>query len=78
MAGQEGQTSLSVSALLHLRAWRRVECYGVADAFSTRYELKETRQTVTMEQLAANLDELVETSAAGTLPDENAELRNAL
>lgn len=74
MAGQEGQTSLSVSALLHLRAWRRVECYGVADAFSTRYELKETRQTVTMEQLAANLDEQVETSVVGTLPDENAEL----
>ena len=74
MAGQEGHSTLSMNALLHLRAWRTVECYAVGDAFSTQYEMEAEVYQTGMEPVAARLEETVEAVAGGTLPDENAEL----
>ena len=53
-AGQEGAATLTVTAMLHLRMVRQVECYVVADAFSTQYSADVTYKTVTAEQLAEN------------------------
>lgn len=66
--------TLSVTALLHLRVLRPVECCVVNDAFSTEFEADVSYKTVALEQLATELDATVEAHAGGALPDENAEI----
>lgn len=73
-AGQEGSNTLTVTALLHLRVYRPVECYVVEDAFSTRYTTKIQHQTIHCEQLIEQLDKTAQAEAVGTLPDENAQI----
>lgn len=73
-AGQEGSNTLTVTALLHLRVCRPVECYVVEDAFSTQYTTKINRQTIHCEQLVEQLDKTAVAEVAGALPDENAQI----
>ena len=73
-AGQEAGNTLTVTAILHLRVYRPVECYVVGDAFSTQYKADVTYKTVNAEQLQEQLDKTVEADVAGALPDENAEI----
>lgn len=77
-AGQEGGATLTVTAMLHLRMVRQVECYVVADAFSTQYSADVTYKTVTAEQLAETLNRTAEAAASGPLPDENAQIIGCL
>ncbi len=77
-AGQEGASTLTLTAMLHLRMVRPVECYVVADAFSTRYTTDVTYKAVACEQLAETLNKTVEVAASGALPDENAQLIGCL
>lgn len=77
-AGQEGAATLTVTAMLHLRMVRQVECYVVADAFSTQYSADVTYKTVTAEQLAETLNRTAEAAASGPLPDENAQIIGCL
>lgn len=72
--GPEPGTMISVTALLHLRAYRPMECCAVCDAFSTQYEADVSYKPVLVEQLADELDEVVESRVGGMLPDENAEI----
>ena len=72
--GPEPGTMISVTALLHLRAYRTIECCAVCDAFSTQYEADVVYKPVLVEQMAAQLDEEVESRISGMLPDENAEI----
>ncbi|MBQ7860195.1 MAG: DUF3794 domain-containing protein [Faecalibacterium sp.] len=76
VAAGEGQTTprLTVSALLHLRAYRGFEINLVADLFSTQYQTELQRQMVTAEQLEQQLDETLTLQASGQLPDGNARL----
>lgn len=73
-SGPEAANVLSVTALLHLRVLRPVECCTVSDAFSTEYEADVAYKTVGLERLAGELDQTVEAQAGGALPDENAEI----
>lgn len=73
-AGQEAGNTLTVTAMLHLRVYRPVECYVVGDAFSTQYKADVSYKTVNAEQLQEQLDKTVETAVAGALPDENAQI----
>jgi hypothetical protein len=68
---QDTQARLTATALLHLRSWRKYELAYVADVFSTRYETRNTLQSVAAEQLACMLDERVSLTASGPLPDEH-------
>lgn len=70
----EGKSRLTVSALLHLRAYRDYEVDLVTDVFSTRYETTAETRSIAAEQLERQLDEVVTVQAAGQLPDENARL----
>ena len=72
--GQEGASTLTVTAMLHLRVLRPVECYVVSDAFSTQYSADVTYKAVNAEQLAEQLERTVEATVTGALPDENAQL----
>ncbi len=65
---------LTVTALLHLRAWRGYEINCITDAFSTQYETQNTVQAVASERLACMLDEKAAVTATGPLPDENTKL----
>lgn len=73
-SGPEAANVLSVTAMLHLRVLRPVECCVVSDAFSTQYEADVAYKTVQLERLAGELDLTVEGQAGGALPDENAEI----
>lgn len=73
-AGQEGANTLTVTALLHLRVCRQMECYVVGDAFSTQYATHITSQPLHCEQLLEQLDETAQTTVTGAMPDENARI----
>lgn len=70
----EGKSRLTVSALLHLRAYRDYEINLVTDVFSTKYATTAESRSIAAEQLEKQLDEVVTVQAAGQLPDENARL----
>lgn len=72
--GEERSSKLSVSAVLHLRAYREYEVQLVTDLFSTQTETETEYAAVSVERLASPLDETVPLSVAGQLPDENARL----
>ena len=65
---------LTATSMLHLRAWRPYELNCVADAFSTRYEVRTETAPLTAEQLACMLDEKAAVTCSGPLPDENTRL----
>lgn len=70
----EGKSRLTVSAMLHLRAYRDYEVELVADVFSTQYETTTEPREIVAERLEKQLDETVTVQTAGQLPDENARL----
>ncbi len=70
----DGAAHLTVTALLHLRAWRDYELQVVADAFSTQNETQNEVQQLASESLACTFDETTVISGAGALPDENTRL----
>lgn len=73
--GEDGAPEqLTATAMLHLRAWRPFELQTVTDAFSTGYEAEIEPQTVPVESLAAMLNDTVEVSGSGPLPDAGARL----
>ena len=69
-----GPGRLSATCMLHLRAWRPYELRCVADAFSTRYQIRCETAPLTAEQLACALDESAAVTCSGPLPDENTRL----
>lgn len=73
-AGQEGGHTVTVTAMLHLRVYRKTECYVVGDAFSTLYDAQVSTREVATEQLFQQLDVVCEPQTEGNLPDENAEI----
>lgn len=77
-AGQEGTNTLAVTAMLHLRVCRPVECYVVEDAFSTQYTTHVASQPLHCEQLLEQLDQTCETTVTGAMPDENARIIGCL
>ena len=76
MAAPNPQTpgTVSVTAMLRLRAWRPMECVAVEDAFSTGFDAQVEYKTVTVEQMEPPLDQTVRLSLEGALPDENARI----
>ncbi len=72
--GPEPANMISVTAILHLRVYRKAECCAVTDAFSTQYHADVAYKQVAVEQLEDTLDEIVESRVAGTLPDGGAEI----
>lgn len=73
-AGQEGGNTITVTAMLHLRVYRKSECYLVSDAFSTQYEAEVSTKTVLSEQLFRQINTDCEVKVEGSLPDENAQV----
>ena len=75
LAQGEGEaTSLTATAMLHLRAWRSFQLQCTADAFSTKYEASLTPQTVPVEGLACLLEQNAVVSGSGPLPDAGAKI----
>lgn len=75
LAQGEGEaTSLTATAMLHLRAWRSFQLQCTADAFSTKYEASLTPQTVPVEGLACLLEQSAVVSGSGPLPDAGAKV----
>ena len=73
-SGSENSAAVTVTAMLHLRAFCPVEYEAVSDAYSTRYETQLEEQTVQSEELADTLNQNVDCQVSGALPDENAEV----
>lgn len=71
---QEKHQKLTVSAVLHLRAYRDYELQLVADVFSTKFETETEYTELAAEQLEKQLDEVVQVQAAGQLSEEHVEL----
>ena len=73
-AGQEGGNTITVTAILHLRIYRKSECYLVNDAFSTQYQAQVTSKTILTEQLFRQINSDCEVRVEGSLPDEEAQV----
>lgn len=73
-SGPEAPNTVSVTALLHLRVYRAMECLVVGDAFSTQYDADVAYKQIHVERLAEQLDQTAEVTVTGALPDENAEI----
>lgn len=71
---EEGENTISATALLYAKAYRPVEYLAVSDAFSTECETELTQQQVMLEETADVFTQQVETVTAGRLPDENARI----
>ncbi len=74
VTGENGVITLSVTAILHIKAHKDIETQAVCDAFSTDYETQLSFNTVYTEE---KLDDFcVETEAVteGNLPDINVEI----
>ena len=75
MAGNaESGEVLSATAMLHLQVWRIAQRSIVADAFSTQCETTLEKQTFYISQPVCRLDESIEVSCTGQLPDEGAQI----
>lgn len=73
-AAQEGGHTITATAALHLRVWRKNECYLVSDAFSTRFKTQVSSQRILTEQLFQTLAQECEAQTGGALPDEEAQI----
>lgn len=71
---QEGENTISATAVLYAKVYRPVEYLAVSDAFSTEKETELTFQQVALEEVADVFSQQVEATAAGRLPDENARI----
>ncbi len=77
--GQAGdRSSLTASALLHLRAFRSYAVDVVQECFSTRYHLDVTTEPLTTEVLIGPMDERQTVSAEIGLPDADAKILSCL
>lgn len=65
---------LSVSALLHVRAYKEQNSVLVSDVFSTLYETNSEYNIIAIEAMEKQLEETTTLSVNGPLPDENAQL----
>lgn len=74
LAGEDGKTTLTVTALLHVKVMRAGEIMAVNDAFSTQYETQLTFDTVYTEEKLDVFDTQVEAVAEGPLADADAEI----
>ena len=67
-------TTLTATALLRLSGWRPYQLQCVADAFSTRFAVEVTPQTIATEGLLCTLDETTVLRGSGPLPDAGAHI----
>ena len=67
-------TTLTATALLRLSGWRPYQLQCVADAFSTRFAVEVTPQTLATEGLLCTLDETTALRGSGPLPDAGAHI----
>ena len=66
---RDAPAQLTATLMLRLRAWRSYQLQCVADAFSTRFEVDLTPQTVQTETLVCALNETSVLTGSGPLPD---------
>ncbi len=76
-AEESGQSQISASALLHLRAYRGYEINGVSDLFSTEAVTDVSYEPLTIEAFEKSLDDLITVSATAQLPEDSAQLMAA-
>lgn len=74
----EGTHTISATALLSARVYRPVEYLAVSDAFSTQYETALTQQQIALEEEADVFTQQVEAVTTGPLPDETAQIIEAM
>ena len=65
---------LSISALMHVRAYKEQNSTLVSDVFSTLYETNPEFNIIAVEEMEKQLEETATLSVTGPLPDENAQL----
>ncbi len=70
----EGQNTISATAILYAKVYRPVEYMAVCDAFSTECETELTEQQVMLEEVHDVFTQQVEAVTTGRLPDENARI----
>ena len=71
-SGQEGSSVLTATIMLYIRAFTKMECLVVQDAFSTKYTTQISRKSNQCERLTEKLNKSVQADSFVTLPDENA------
>lgn len=70
----EGENTISATAVLYAKVYRPVEYMAVSDAFSTECETELSQQQVMLEEVADVFTQQVEAVTTGRLPDENARI----
>ena len=70
----DAPNQLTVTLMLRFRAWRPYQLQCVADAFSTRFETQIVPQKLLAETLVCALNETVEVTGSGPLPDAGAKI----
>lgn len=72
------KNTLSVTALLQVRAYRKLEYLAAIDAFSTSDEIEMQTNEVALEEVLEEFTQQIEVSTSGPLPDEHAEIIDVL
>ncbi len=70
----EEPSRLTVTVMLHFRAWRPYQLQCVTDAFSTRFETKLSPQKLLVERLVCPLNDTAVVMGSGALPDAGAKI----
>ncbi len=77
LAGEDGKTTLTVTAILYIKVYKQIKTQAVCDAFSTSYETDLEFDTVYTEEVVDNFSVQTEASTEGCLPDEYASIMAA-